>query len=456
MRYEKKCEFCEETFQSIKSNAKYCSDNCRVRHNQFKKKQEETTDTEQASPQQDEYRNQRMQLEQQRAKLIRHNEFLIDKTIEAREKKHRCKKEIQEIEVEIKFTDLQIKDDEDKQQRLGESLQLKCKRETQLKTQTDKKSNGITHLTSILEIKKIEKEISSIENEIEALYPKISDQKRMLIHLNAELDTWKERLNIMKKNLDKYQDALHKNRLEIDAITKRLDNPIPTQQNTSPSQPPVPKHIIVKPTSSNKGGIGAGDLQHINFQSFRLPGELGAFLGELDRNKACFALTGDSGAGKSWFSFEIVQLFIAEMRFQVKYFSLEEGLGKLTQEKVATFGLGNELNLTGKGSLEDVRKAAKEYPMVVVDSFNSLDTKVTEFERLRTDFPNTIFLLIFQKTTAGTMRGGAAIKYNSSATINVTKRNGQRIAVMEKGRYGTIGWEYSITQKQVIKTDETY
>jgi hypothetical protein len=202
---------------------------------------------------------------------------------------------------------------------------------------------------------------------------------------------------------------------------------------------------------SSDNSIGAGDLQHINFQTFRLLGELGAFLGELDRNKTCFALTGDSGAGKSYFSFEIAKLFILEMGFSIKYFSLEEGVGKLTQEKVAAYGLGNELNIVGKGSLENVRIAAKKYSMIVVDSFNSLGVKAEEFERLRTDFPNTLFLLIFQKTTTGTIRGGSSIKYNSSATINVIIRDGERIAIMEKGRYGTIGWEYSITKGELIK-----
>jgi hypothetical protein len=91
-----------------------------------------------------------------------------------------------------------------------------------------------------------------------------------------------------------------------------------------------------------------------------------------------------------------------------------------------------------------VRKAAESYSLVIVDSFNKLDAKATDFEKLRNDFPLTIFILIFQKTTSGTMRGGSSIKYDSSATIDVIKRNGQRIAIMEKGRYGTIGWEYFI------------
>ena len=115
------------------------------------------------------------------------------------------------------------------------------------------------------------------------------------------------------------------------------------------------------------------------------------------------------------------------------------------------YGLGNELGITDQGSLEDVRIAAKDYPLIIVDSFNKLDAKPTDFESLRTDFPKTLFILIFQKTTSGTMRGGSSIKYNSSATINVIKRDGERIAIMEKGRYGTMDWEYSIDEGKVIK-----
>ena len=126
-------------------------------------------------------------------------------------------------------------------------------------------------------------------------------------------------------------------------------------------------------------------------------------------------------------------------------------MGKLTKEKVEQYNLGNELSITDKGDLEAVRIAAKEYPLIIVDSFTKLDAKAADFENLRTDFPKTLFILIFQKTTSGTMRGGSSIKYDSSATINVIKRDGERIAIMEKGRYGTIDWEYSIDAMKVIK-----
>jgi hypothetical protein len=452
MKYEIKCEFCEENFQSGKSNAKYCSDNCRVKHHQWKKKQKETVSQE-LSIQQQEQNIQRNQLQQQHDGLIQRNYNLAAKAKKVQKGKKYYGNVIRKIGIEIRYTKLQIEEYQEKQKRLQQQIESEKKGLKKLKVQAEKKSIGLEGLKKALKAKRTEeKEIPSIKNTIEELYQKISGMKRKLIRLHANLEMWKDRLDTAKKNFDKYQDNYQNNLLKIEAIINQLNNPNPIGKITLLHKPVLPKRIVEKSTSSNNS-IGAGDLQDMHFNTFRLSGQLGAFLGELDFNKTSIALTGDSGAGKTWLSFEIVKLFIAEMGFRIKYFSLEEGVGKLTQDKVTAFGLGNELNLAGTGSLEDVRKAAKEYSMVVVDSFNSLNTKPEEFERLRTDFPNTIFLLIFQKTTSGTIRGGSAIKYNSSATINVIIREGQRIAIMEKGRYGTIGWEYSITQKQVIKTN---
>lgn len=136
---------------------------------------------------------------------------------------------------------------------------------------------------------------------------------------------------------------------------------------------------------------------------------------------------------------------------------MEEGIGALTQKKIERYDIGNELRFHPEASatLKEVRTAAQEFDLVIVDSFQKLDADPEDFEKLRKDFPHTIFIIIFQKTTAGTMRGGSSIKFNSSATINVTIRDEERIAVMEKGRYGTQGWEYSTTQHMIVKDNES-
>lgn len=232
-------------------------------------------------------------------------------------------------------------------------------------------------------------------------------------------------------------------------LVKVESNPPPAPNPADLPKPPGPA-ISKVAQAVGTGGIGGKDLRSMEFATFTLPGELGRFLGELDRNMTSFALTGDSGAGKSYFSFALAKLFL-EGGFRVKYYSLEEGLGKLTKEKLEAFDIGNELTLAGTGKLADVRKDATKFDLLIVDSFQKLDAKAEDFEALRQDFPQTLFLIIFQKTSGGTIRGGASIKFNSSATIDVQRRDHERVAVMEKGRYGTIGWEFSISQGKVVK-----
>lgn len=72
---------------------------------------------------------------------------------------------------------------------------------------------------------------------------------------------------------------------------------------------PIKRSFISnKPTNQkeeekyNKEDLSAEEVLQMTFDTYTLQGELGRFLGELDHNKVAFALTGDSGAGKSYFS----------------------------------------------------------------------------------------------------------------------------------------------------------
>lgn len=213
----------------------------------------------------------------------------------------------------------------------------------------------------------------------------------------------------------------------------------------------------------NKGGVNklnigkrkgrefnASQIRSMDFSSYRIPGELGSFLGELDDNKIAIALTGDTGAGKSYFSFELAKLFV-DFGKSVKYFSLEEGIAKITKNKLDQFGIDRGIVFTDTGTLEDIDEDAERFEVIIIDSFGKISNRQQEFDLLRHKHPKTIFIIIFQKTTAKTIKGGAGIKYDSSATINVVaKPNKERVAIMEKCRYGTQNWVYSITQQRII------
>lgn len=196
--------------------------------------------------------------------------------------------------------------------------------------------------------------------------------------------------------------------------------------------------------------LGGADILNMNFNTYQFKGELGRFLGELDDNMVAFVLTGDSGAGKSYFSYALAKLLLSNGK-TVKYYSLEEGIGKLTKEKLLHYDIGNELKITAHGTLDDVEKDAELFDAIIIDSYSKLTNNPKEFDWLRNNHPKTLFIIIFQKTTAKTIKGGAGIMYDSSATIDVKKVNGERVAKMLKGRYGTQGWVYSIDKDKIIE-----
>lgn len=201
-----------------------------------------------------------------------------------------------------------------------------------------------------------------------------------------------------------------------------------------------------------KSEVTGTELLNMHFETFALNGEIGQFIGDLERYKLAIALTGDSGAGKTHFSFQLASLFLYN-GFSVKYYSLEMGLSGKIKELIQEYKC-DTIHITEKGKINDIKRDAKLFDVLIVDSFGKIEAHPKDFDSLRLEFPNTIFIFIFQKTNSGTMRGGASIKFDSSMNINVIKRENLRIAVMEKSRYGTIGWEYCISTDEIIKRND--
>lgn len=296
----------------------------------------------------------------------------------------------------------------------------------------EQQSGSSLHFYKCTFISKFSDEHEEIQEMKGLIEENINVSKRIingLITTIKRLESDKKRLDEMLKSVHTRLEHKNKRLMELDKLIF-----VPKPKVVTPKCKPLPKQ---------KGTIGAGDLLNLEFETFQLDGELGRFLGELDRNMTAIALTGDSGAGKSYFSFQMAKAF-ADHGLTVKYFSLEEGIGRLTQQKIVKYNIHNELALSGEGTLKDVRRDAKLYDVIVVDSFSKLNAKAPDFEKLRNDFPKTIFIIIFQKTTSGAIRGGSSILFNSSATIDVHFKDEVRVATMKKGRYGTIGWVYDI------------
>jgi hypothetical protein len=442
-----KCAECNTNFKSNRKDKKFCSSKCRTRHCRTSKKESLSFKSEQKialGKVQEKQKKKSLDLDRQ-------IQFIRQK-IKAFQLKFNHLKEAKEIIlIELKTMQEVVKENEQKIENLRTILTLKdekfynsyCNDAEVIADNLGFLLNGIINVGLIgfnadereKEVKRVKRKLA---NELTALKTVLNEDTLFVKELYQELIT-------IRKHLKKQQKIILVEINKIEVLKKQKLIPVKSALPKRMKQP-----ILVQNNNNLKNGVGGADLQNMTFDTFTLDSELGRFLGELDKNMTSFALTGNSGAGKSYFSFELAKVFI-DNGFKAKYFALEEGLGKLTQNKVRFYGLDNNITITGKGSLREVRRDAKQYDLIVIDSFQKLNVKAEEFERLRQDFPKTIFIIIFQKTASGSMRGGSSIKFNSSATIDVQIKDNERIAFMEKGRYGTIGWVYSIDEGVVIE-----
>ena len=131
---------------------------------------------------------------------------------------------------------------------------------------------------------------------------------------------------------------------------------------------------------------------------------------------------------------------------KVCYFSLEEGITHLTQTKLERYNLMDEVNLeiNESANIEDVKRFSNKFDVIVIDSWGKLNADIGEFDKLRINYPQTIFIAIFQQTSSGRMRGGTRASFDASTNIETSKSGEKRIAVCTKNRYGFTGVKYLI------------
>jgi len=202
---------------------------------------------------------------------------------------------------------------------------------------------------------------------------------------------------------------------------------------------PVPEQAAV--AASMPGGftqIGVRDTSRPVGPKVRLPGELGKFVGgEIERHEYALALRGDKGAGKSRFQYQLLNLFAA-LGFNCGLFTLEidKNSGVIEKYRDRYIAPANRARVQATSAcdgIKSIREAAKVFDVIAVDSWGKIpNVAATDFDKLRKDFPATMFIVIFQSTSGGTARGGPSVEYDASAVCQV---NLPGVAVFEKNRY---------------------
>lgn len=155
----------------------------------------------------------------------------------------------------------------------------------------------------------------------------------------------------------------------------------------------------------------------------------GPFLASFGRPelRGAWIIWGTSGSGKTTFTLQLCK-YLAGFR-RVAYNSLEQGLSLSLQrawERVEMAEAGSNIILLNKETLPELRarlSKRKSPEIIVIDSVQYL-TKfyVQQFNELKEDFPDKLFIFISQADSAGKDPAGSVakhIRYDADIKIKV-------------------------------------
>ena len=210
-------------------------------------------------------------------------------------------------------------------------------------------------------------------------------------------------------------------------------------------------------------------LQNRTFETFIIAEpQMQAFLGDVERKNTgstAITITGGAGSGKTRFAFQFINALA--QNYKVGHASLEEQPdSKLYFDKVQQY-----LDQTAQANVEapeienmqDLQALIERNDVIVIDSF----TKIREWDRnflldrdLRKKYNGKLFLIIFQQTVAGNMRGGTTSEFDGDIILytQVFPDYRENYIYPSKNRYNSTPSEqlrYSVYHQQLLPTEST-
>lgn len=252
----------------------------------------------------------------------------------------------------------------------------------------------------------------------------IKDFDEQIKRLDKEKSKLNQKLNLV---LDSYLSVWRHNNKKAQA------NPISNATEKPPTKP-VPV-----------------DVQNLTFEPLKFTG-YALVLDQLDRTSAFIFLKGQPGAGKTHFSFLLLQCFIMQHGFNCAYLSLEEGPSQKNDDLIKKLKIKGLFTLYTSVSVEQLDILCKEgnehgrFDAIFIDSWQRLiiDSKIS-VQKLRTVYPKIIFVVISQITKNGDMRGSNELNHDASMTLIIQKdQEGQRSVEVFKSRNGKDGEIYKL------------
>jgi hypothetical protein len=181
-------------------------------------------------------------------------------------------------------------------------------------------------------------------------------------------------------------------------------------------------------TSANQNTLDAkmAALQHRQWETFVIANpQMQAFLGDVERKPAestVITIAGGAGSGKTRFAFQFINALA--QNYKVGHASLEEHPdSKLYYDKVQQYIDETALHNIEAPEIKDLDQLEaliQRNEVIVIDSFAKLQELNPRFlldRDLRKKYDGKLFLLIYQLTGEGKMRGGSKSEYDGDIIL---------------------------------------
>ncbi|WP_314895092.1 hypothetical protein [uncultured Capnocytophaga sp.] len=191
--------------------------------------------------------------------------------------------------------------------------------------------------------------------------------------------------------------------------------------------------------------------------------QMSLFLGSLEKktkDSLVITLTGKQGSGKTRFAFQFMNALA--QRYRVGHASIEEHPESVLYEEKAYQYLNDTAleHITAQDvrSLEELDTMIRTNEVIVIDSFQKMRELAPNFEidkDLRKKYDGKLFLVIFQQTADGKMRGGSKSQYDGDIILFTETFPDYRenYVFPDKNRYNkrpATELQYSIYEKRML------
>lgn len=194
--------------------------------------------------------------------------------------------------------------------------------------------------------------------------------------------------------------------------------------------------------------------------------EIASFLGQIERKKKesiVISLTGGQGSMKTRMAFQFMNALA--QNYKVGHASIEEhpesNLYFDKAEQYLNAKALNNIEAPEVKSVQELEQLIKKNNVIVIDSFTKMQEMHKGFEvdkDLRKKYDGKLFIVIFQLTTDGKMRGGSKSQFDADIVLFTEKKTDYRdnYIYADKNRYQDKpldGLKFNIFNKKLVQNE---